>query len=87
MTLYQLAQALAFLLGSLLGASVLELIGVGMLGYAALFTASALMRVVTLFMLASLEPSGLRLRHHVRVFLSAATGSRPEGVEVDESDD
>jgi MFS family permease len=87
MTLYQLAQALAFLLGSLLGAAVLELVGVGRLGYMAIFLASSLMRFVTLFMLASLEPSGLRLRHRVRVFLSAATGPRPEGIPIDEDDD
>ena len=47
MTLYQLAQALAFLLGSLLGAAVLELVGVGRLGYMAIFLASSLMRFVT----------------------------------------
>ena len=87
LTLYQLAQAGALTLGSLLGALVLEVLGEDLTGYAALFLVGTSMRALTLFMLASLEPSGLRLRHRVRVFLSAATGIRPDSVEVDRDKD
>ena len=38
-------------------------------GYAAIFLLTSAMRVVTLFMLASIEPSGLRLRHRARKVL------------------
>ncbi|MCH2144191.1 MAG: MFS transporter [Phycisphaerales bacterium] len=63
LTIYQLAQASAFLLGSLLGGAVLELVGVDRTGYIVLFVASGGMRFLALFILAGLEPSGLDLRH------------------------
>lgn len=55
MTVYQLAQAIIMVGGSLLGASLLEWIGVDRTGYLALFIASSLMRFVAMFLLASLD--------------------------------
>ncbi len=63
LTVYQFARSSAFLVGSFLGALVLEGFGVGPTGYVALFVLSSLMRGMTLFMLSVLEPTGLRLRH------------------------
>ncbi|MEC9233943.1 MAG: hypothetical protein VX403_08550, partial [Planctomycetota bacterium] len=63
LTVYQFARSAAFLVGSFLGALVLEGFGVGQTGYVALFVLSSLMRGMTLFMLSVLEPTGLRLRH------------------------
>ena len=63
LTVYQFARSSAFLVGSFLGALILEGFGVGPTGYVALFIISSLMRVMTLFMLAVMEPTGLRLRH------------------------
>jgi MFS family permease len=77
LTIYQLAQASAFLLGSLFGALVLEVIGVDRTGYAVLFIASGGMRFMTLFMLAGLEPSGLRLRHRTRRMLVRSVSLLP----------
>jgi MFS family permease len=65
MTIYQFAQASALLLGSLLGAEVLESLGVDRSGYIVLFIASGVMRFLSLFILAGLEPSGLGLRRRV----------------------
>ncbi|MAJ46674.1 MAG: hypothetical protein CBC35_05100, partial [Planctomycetes bacterium TMED75] len=62
LTVYQFARSSAFLVGSFLGAMILEGFGVGSTGYLALFVISSLMRAMTLFMLAVLEPTGLRLR-------------------------
>lgn len=87
LTLYQLAQAAAVTIGSLLGGALLETVGVGPAGYAAIFIAGSSMRIMTLFMLASLEPSGLRLRHRVRVILAATLLPRPDSVTVEEADD
>ena len=73
MTVYQLVQALVMTAGSILGAVVLGFFestegggGPSRMGYAAIFILTSGMRVVTLFMLASIEPSGLRLRHRAR---------------------
>lgn len=87
LTLYQLAQASALVLGSFFGALILEKVGTDFTGYTALFLTGTGVRIMTLFMLASLEPSGLRLRHRIRVILSAATGIRPDTVEVDQDSD
>ena len=62
LTVYQFARSSAFLVGSFIGAMVLEGFGVGTTGYVALFVISSLMRGMTLFMLAVLEPTGFRLR-------------------------
>ncbi len=70
MTIYQLAQASALLLGSLLGAEVLEVVGLDRGGYIVLFIGSGLMRFLSLFILAGLEPSGLGLRRRVSRLLT-----------------
>lgn len=46
-------------------------------GYAALFVLTSGMRVVTLFMLASIEPSGMRIRHRTRRALVWTVGVLP----------
>ena len=56
MTVYQLALATVMTLGSLLGGGVLEWLGTGMRGYAVLMTLTSAMRLVSLFLLASIEP-------------------------------
>jgi hypothetical protein len=66
-----------FLIGSLIGAAILELFGVGPTGYIALFVISSLMRFVTLFMLAALEPTGLQLRDRTRKGVVRAVGFLP----------
>ena len=59
MTVYQLGQAIMMVGGSLLGAALLEGVGVDRAGYLALFIASSLMRFVAMFLLASLgAPKG-----------------------------
>jgi MFS family permease len=73
LTVYQFVRAAAFLVGSLIGAAILELFGVGPTGYIALFVISSLMRFITLFMLASLEPTGLQLRDRTRKRVPAST--------------
>ncbi|MBB49097.1 MAG: hypothetical protein CMJ33_11280 [Phycisphaerae bacterium] len=77
LTVYQFVRAAAFLIGSLIGAAILELFGVGPTGYIALFVISSLMRFVTLFMLASLEPTGLQLRDRTRKGVVRAVGFLP----------
>ncbi|MDA0974709.1 MAG: MFS transporter [Phycisphaerales bacterium] len=64
LTLFNFANAIAIVAGSLLGALVLRVVGVGALGYATLFGVTGAMRVVTLFMLAAVSRagSGARLR-------------------------
>lgn len=69
MTVYQLAHAGALLLGSLLGAQILETFGVDRYGYAILFVGSGVLRFLSLFILAGLEPSGLGLRRRARSIL------------------
>ena len=77
MTIYQLAQAIVMVGGSLLGAALLEGVGVDRTGYLALFLATSLMRFVSLFLLASLEPSGLKVRHRAKTLLVRTMGLLP----------
>ena len=89
MTIYQLALAVVMVGGSLLGAGILELVGVSLTGYLVIFLCSSMMRFVALFLLASLEPSGLRLRHRARIMVARSLGIVPgfgwlgAGVSVD----
>ena len=83
MTIYQLAQAIVIVGGSLLGAALLEGVGVDRTGYLALFIASTLMRFVSLFLLASLEPSGLKVRHRARTLLVRTMGLLPGGASAE----
>ena len=46
-------------------------------GYVAIFALTCGMRLVSLFMLASIEPSGLRIRHHARRVLVWTIGAIP----------
>ena len=79
MTIYQLGQAIVMVCGSLLGAALLKGVGVGPAGYVALFLATSCMRFVALFLLASLEPSGLKLRHRARHLGLRTLGVLPWG--------
>ena len=60
MTLYQLALAVMIVLGSLLGAGILEGIGVNRTGYLAVFILSSVLRLLSMFVLASIKPNGER---------------------------
>lgn len=62
LTLFNFANAIAIVAGSLLGAAVLRTMGVGEAGYATLFVATGAMRVATLFMLAAIAGVGVRDR-------------------------
>ena len=83
MTVYQLALATMMTIGSLLGGGVLEWMGTGMKGYAILMTLTSGMRLVSLFLLASIEPSGLRLRHRARTLAIRTRGIIPGWPTID----
>ncbi len=87
MTVYQLALATVMVLGSLVGGAMLEIFGTSaaatdgdapvVAGYVAIFALTCGMRLVSLFMLASIEPSGLRIRHRARRVLVWTIGAIP----------
>lgn len=77
MTMYQLALALVMVGGSLIGGGVLEWVGVNMTGYLAMFICTSLMRFMALFLLASLEPSGFRIRNRVWRLTGRSLGLLP----------
>ncbi len=77
MTIYQLALATVMVLGSVTGGLVLEFFGTGLQGYAAIFLLTSGMRVISLFLLASIEPSGLQLRHRARRVMVWTVGAVP----------
>ena len=87
MTVYQLALATVMVAGSLVGGGILEILGTGRIsiaggipvvaGYLAVFVLTSGMRLVSLFMLASIEPSGLRIRHRARRVLVWTIGAVP----------
>ena len=91
MTVYQLLLAIMMVGGSLLGGAVLDVVGTTSSGYATIFLLTTGMRVVSLFLLASIEPSGLRLRHRTRTLVvrtaSAIPGLPSFDVDVIESDE
>ncbi|MCP4834392.1 MAG: MFS transporter, partial [Phycisphaera sp.] len=87
MTVYQLALATAMVTGSLVGGAILEIFGTDAVavvgdspvvaGYVAIFVLTSGMRIVSLFMLASIEPSGLKIRHRARRVLVWTVGAIP----------
>ena len=87
MTVYQLALAMVMVLGSLVGGGILEFFGTEAVasiagttlvaGYAAIFVLTSGMRIVSLFMLASIEPSGLQIRNRARRVLVWTVGAIP----------
>ena len=77
MTVYQLLLAMVMVGGSLLGGAVLDLVGTTGAGYAMIFVLTTGMRVVTLFLLASIEPSGLRLRHRAMTLVVRTSSAIP----------
>jgi hypothetical protein len=83
MTVYQLALATMMTIGSLLGGGVLELMGTGLRGYAVLMILTSAMRLVSLFLLGSIEPSGLRLRHRARTLAIRTRGMIPGWPTID----
>ncbi len=83
LTLFNLANCAAIVLGSLLGATILRWVGVGPEGYAALFGATGFMRLVTLFMLAAIAPIGLRERFRTRLLALRTLAVRPGAASLD----
>jgi hypothetical protein len=77
--------------GSLLGGAVLDVVGTTSVGYGTIFVLTTGMRVVSLFLLASIEPSGLRLRHRAKTLVvrtaSVIPGLPSFDVDVLESDE
>lgn len=69
LTIYNIANAAAIMGGSLLGATILRGVGVDRTGYAAIFVATGLMRLMTLFLLANIEPRRFKLRHSFDLYL------------------
>ena len=73
--------------GSLVGGGILEIFGTETVasiggvtvvaGYGAIFVLTSGMRIVSLFMLASIEPSGLRIRNRARRVLVWTVGAIP----------
>ena len=61
------------------------MMGTGMKGYAILMTLTSGMRLVSLFLLASIEPSGLRLRHRARTLAIRTRGIIPGWPTIDVS--
>lgn len=83
LTLFNLANCAAIVLGSLLGATILRWVGIGMEGYAALFGATGFMRLVTLFMLGAIVPIGLRARVRTRLLAMRTLAVRPGAASVE----
>lgn len=87
MTVYQLALATVMVTGSLVGGAILEVFGTDaaavegvspvVAGYVAIFVLTSGMRIVSLFMLASIEPSGLQIRHRARRVMVWTVGAIP----------
>lgn len=86
LTVFNLANAVSIVLGSVIGAVILRYAGVGAWGYAVLFGATGVMRLVTLFMLASIAPISMREKFRGRLLglktlsvrLGASSISMPE---------
>lgn len=83
LTLFNLANALAIVGGSLIGAVILRYAGIGAWGYAVLFGATGAMRLVTLFMLAAIAPIGLRERFKGRLLGLRTISVRPGAASID----
>lgn len=83
LTLFNLANCAAIVLGSLLGATVLRWVGVGAAGYATLFAATGFMRLITLFMLAAIAPVALRPTLGARLLTLRTLSARPGASSVD----
>ncbi len=69
LTVYNLAHASAMVVCSLVGAGMLRAVGVGRDGYTAVFIATGLMRLMTLFLLAGIEPRRFRLKQSLDLYL------------------
>ncbi len=69
LTLYNIAHASAMVTGSLLGATILRFVGIDRAGYAAVFVSTGLMRLMTLFLLAGIEPRRFKLRHSFDLYM------------------
>ncbi len=83
LTLFNFANALAVVGGSLIGATILRYTGVGPWGYAMLFGATGAMRLVTLFMLAAIAPLSLRQRFRGRLLGIRTLSVRPGASSID----
>jgi len=88
LTLFNFANALAIVLGSLVGALVLRTVGIGAAGYATLFVVTGAMRATTLVMLAAISGGGvLRRRRTVALEpLSARPGASSIDLPIELSD-
>ncbi len=69
MTVYNIVQSTAVVSGSLIGATMLGSMDVGRQGYAMVFVATGAMRLMTLFLLAGIEPRRFKLRQTFDLYL------------------
>lgn len=69
MTVYNIVQSTAVVSGSLIGATILGSIEIGRQGYAMVFVATGVMRLMTLFLLAGIEPRRFKLRQTFDLYL------------------
>ena len=69
MTVYNIVQSTAVVSGSLIGATILGSMEVGRQGYAMVFVATGVMRLMTLFLLAGIEPRRFKLRQTFDLYL------------------
>lgn len=69
MTVYNIVQSTAVVSGSLIGAAILGNMDVGRQGYAMVFVATGTMRLMTLFLLAGIEPRRFKLRQTFDLYL------------------
>ncbi|MDA1008295.1 MAG: MFS transporter [Planctomycetota bacterium] len=69
LTLYNIANAAAMVGGSLLGATILREVGVDRTGFVAIFVATGLMRLMTLFLLAAIEPRRFKIHQSFDLYL------------------
>ena len=69
LTIYNIAHAAATVLGSLVGATILKSVGLTRTGYAVVFLATGLMRLMTIFLLVGIEPRRFKLRQGLTLYL------------------
>lgn len=79
MTVYNIVQSVAVVSGSLIGAAILAGMEMGRTGFAAVFIATGAMRLMTLFLLAGIEPRRFKLRQTFDLYLQTLGISLGDG--------
>lgn len=69
MTIYNIGHAATMVVGSLIGAFILEGIGLTRTGYAVVFVATGVMRLMTIFLLVGIEPRRFKLHQGFSLYL------------------